>query len=155
MACLITALYLAMIIALYFNVSWTDSKLPNLIDHILQGSLNFAPTVNNTPNSSSSVLIIAAINAKIKGLPGLLNGCLIFAALSSANTALYVASRSLYGLTRDFSSSRHYGLKLASAFGRTSAARDIPAWAVLFSALVFFFIRSYHYLVIVPAASLL
>src|SRR6266536_4385778 len=77
--------YFVIVFMLYLNVSWQDPLLVSL------------PKRNTSP---SSIVMIAAMNAKIPMLPGFLNGCLIMAVVSAANTTLYVASRTLYGLTR-------------------------------------------------------
>ena len=45
---------------------------------------------------SRAVFVLAALKAEIAVLPGFLIGCIIFTILGSANTALYVASRTLF-----------------------------------------------------------
>lgn len=68
-------------------------------------------------------------------MPGFLNGCLIFAALSAANTSLYIASRALYGMTRAINPWKWFGwLKLLGTVWHKSG---VPMWALVASALSF------------------
>lgn len=52
-------------------------------------------------NASSSPFVIAFKTAEIKILPDFINGCLLIFVGSSANTNIYMGSRTLYGLARD------------------------------------------------------
>ncbi|ODV71576.1 uncharacterized protein CYBJADRAFT_131197 [Cyberlindnera jadinii NRRL Y-1542] len=52
-------------------------------------------------NASASPFVIAIKTAEIKVLPGFINGCLLIFVGSSANTDLYLGSRTLYGLAKD------------------------------------------------------
>jgi len=58
--------------------------------------------MNDDP--SIPILLLAPSEASIRVLPGFLAGCAMFCILSCANTALYVASRTLFGLTREIPS---------------------------------------------------
>lgn len=113
--------YFISIFLFYLNISWRDPLLASL------------PKRNSSP---SSIIMIAAMNAKIPILPGFLNSCLIMAIVSAANTALYVASRTLYGLTRGL---RHNGSLLSRCLCPlgTTNGRGVPIWALIVSALVF------------------
>lgn len=113
--------YLISVFMFYMNVSWKDSLLVSL------------PRRDSTP---SSVIMIVAMNAKIPRLPGFLNGCMIMALLSAANTSLYVASRTLYGLTRGMRIDGTWLNKWLYKLGTTNK-RGVPAWALLASALMF------------------
>lgn len=48
--------------------------------------------------ASASPFVIAIKNAKIKGLDHVINGCILLFVLSAANSDLYIASRTIYGL---------------------------------------------------------
>ncbi|EAU92901.2 amino acid transporter [Coprinopsis cinerea okayama7 len=50
--------------------------------------------------AASSPFVIAIQNAGIKGLPSLINACLLTSAWSAATSDLYTSSRALYGLAR-------------------------------------------------------
>jgi len=113
--------YLITVFMLYLNVSWIDPALSSLPDQ---------------NSSAASVAMIVAMNSGIPLLPGFLNACLIIVVLSSANTALYVASRSLYTLTRGLN---HDGVILERYINRlaTTNERGVPAFSVLVSGAMF------------------
>ncbi|ETN39238.1 uncharacterized protein HMPREF1541_05461 [Cyphellophora europaea CBS 101466] len=82
------------------NVSWQDQNLPQLFQQLLTPTdeLEFQKFADG-PNTSAAPLI-ALIRAEYSIIPTVVNACFIYSALSCANTALFVASRQLYGLTR-------------------------------------------------------
>jgi amino acid transporter len=82
-AYIISTIYLLSVGVFVLNVSWTDSDLPGLTDRKL-GS--FVPL---SPNSTTTVMIIVVKEAGKEQLAAFLNGCLIVAILSTANTSLY------------------------------------------------------------------
>jgi amino acid transporter len=83
------------------------------------------------------------MSANIPTLPGFLNGCLILAILSAANTALYVASRTLFGLTQEIDpNSRWWGW--VSKFSTTTHNRRVPAFALVASVLIFCWVPFLH-----------
>ena len=98
-AWLTTTIYFLSALGFYLNVPWFDPALPALSGRVMHGTTVFSPNTNST--QTSSVLVIAVLNASIPTLPGFINGCLVMAVLSAANTALYVSSRTLFGLTRE------------------------------------------------------
>jgi amino acid transporter len=52
----------------------------------------------NASSASASPFVVAITLAGIKGLPGFLNGCILLFVFSAANSDLYIASRTIYGL---------------------------------------------------------
>ncbi len=120
-ALVILVVYSISIFMFYLNVSWRDPLLISLPKR------SFSP---------SSIVMIAAINANIPTLPGFLNGCLFMAVISSANTSLYVASRTLYGLTRGFSPNGSWFERCLYKLGTTDK-RGVPALALFVSGTVF------------------
>ena len=62
--------------------------------------LAFANTTNTKsgPRASASPFVVAIKLAGIKYLPGILNACILLFTFSAANSDLYIASRTLYGL---------------------------------------------------------
>lgn len=91
----IVFLYLFCGIGEFLNVKWTDGDLPPLY-----GGINKDSAASNGPIARTrAIIVIAAFKAGYKKMAGFLNGCMIFSALSASNTALYVASRALYGMT--------------------------------------------------------
>ncbi|CAI6459680.1 AEL_HP2_G0025660.mRNA.1.CDS.1 [Saccharomyces cerevisiae] len=52
-------------------------------------------------SAAASPFVVAMVNANVKILPHVFNACVLLFVLSAANSDLYVASRSLYGLAAD------------------------------------------------------
>ena len=67
--------------------------------------------------ASASPFVVAAKLAGVKSLPGLINGCILVFVFSAANSDLYIASRTLYGLASDRS---------APAIFRRTDRRGVP-----------------------------
>ena len=118
---ILLVVYLITVFAFYLNVSWEDPLLVSL------------PERDSSP---SSIVMIAAMNAQIPMLPGFLNGCLIMALASAANTSLYVASRTLYGLARGLRKTGSWPNRLLCTLGTTND-RGVPAWSLIISSLIF------------------
>jgi amino acid transporter len=119
--------YFACVIAFYFNVSFKDPHLPgyHLRDGIAIGS-----------NSSTALILIAADNAGVEGLSSVLTVFLIIAVLSAANTALYVASRTLWGVACDFDAQLINSPNIFKRwFSRlsTTTPSKVPGWALFVS----------------------
>jgi yeast amino acid transporter len=116
------------------NVKWIDSDLP-----IEYGASNKNGTGSVVLNARSRALVVlAAQHAGYKALPGFLTGCMIFSVLSAANTALYVASRVLFGMTREIRNP-NWPYSWLQYFG-TVRRSGAPGWALVFSALSFFWL---------------
>ena len=124
----IFAIYMFSVIGQYLNVKWTSNALP----HLHTDSLD---PVEKSPYPTSAIFIIAALQAGYTKTAAFLNGCIIFSALSASNSGLYIASRTLYGLTRTVSP---YGwLKWVSKLGTVWHKNRVPMWALFFSAVAF------------------
>lgn len=127
----IFGLYVFILVGELMNVDWTNRALPQIY-----GGIDADYTgVRTEPSRSQAIVIIAALRAGSPKISGLLNGCMIFSALSASNTALYIASRSLYGMTRTISPWRWFAWlrELGTVWHRTG----VPMWALLVSALAF------------------
>jgi amino acid transporter len=100
-----TVLYTLATGAFVANISWQDQNLPQLFQQALTvitdpaAATSFAAFQPPAPETHAAPLI-AMYRVGYRFLPSFLNGCFIYSALSCANTALYVASRQLYGMTR-------------------------------------------------------
>lgn len=117
--------------------------LPSLEARIDQGPSVVQPSSNDT--SKYAVVVIAIKRADISVLPDILNGFLIMAVLSAANTALYVSSRTLFGLTRSLNPGSDYVLeRWLSRLGTTTPGTKIPGWASVISALSFCWVPFLH-----------
>lgn len=98
---------------------------------------------NKKSNSAAaSPFVVAISNAGIKTLPGILNGAVLIFVFSAANSDLYIASRTLFGLA-------HEG-KAPKIFTRTDK-RGVPIYAlglsVLFCLLAFLGVNTDSYTV--------
>ncbi|GAW21186.1 hypothetical protein ANO14919_107040 [Xylariales sp. No.14919] len=87
----------------------------------------------------SSVFVLAAKLHDSPGLASALNFFLVFTALSSALTNLYIASRALYGLATHLHRSDDKFLDILSFFGVTNH-EGVPIRAVMLSAILFIWV---------------
>ncbi|KAL9607551.1 MAG: hypothetical protein Q9167_007544 [Letrouitia subvulpina] len=118
-AYIILALYLFCAIGEFLNVEWTNKALPSKYIHVITNETKTQRS--STQIGSGAIIVVAAFEAGHKKIAGLLNGCLTFAALSAANSALYVASRVLYGMTRSIGPRSRFAIfrGLGSVWNRT------------------------------------
>ena len=77
-------------------------------------------------SAAASPFVVAIVNAKINILPHILNASILLFVFSAANSDLYIASRTLYGLASDGS---------APAIFRKTDRRGVPIYALFMSAL--------------------
>jgi amino acid transporter len=78
-----------------------------------------------TANASASPFVVAIKLAKIYALDHILNACLLVFIFSAANSDLYIASRTLYGLASNGS---------APAIFRKTSSKGVPLYALGLSA---------------------
>ena len=71
--------------------------------------------------ASASPFVVAVMNSRIKVLPGFMNACFLIFVLSSANSDMYIATRTLYGLAKEGNCHR--------IFARTDR-RGVPIYAL-------------------------
>ena len=134
-AYVVLALEFSVVLGEILNIAWTDPLLPQL-----EGQ----PDITGTGHSRA-VFILAALKAKIPGLPSFLTGCIIMSVLSAANTALYVASRTLFGLARKIEPTHHLWLmRWLSKLGTTTSITRVPAWSLLISLVSFCWLPLLH-----------
>ena len=134
-AYVVLVLEFSVVLGEVLNVEWKDPMLPQL-----QGQ----PDILGAGHSHA-VFVLAALNAEIPVLPAVLTGCIIFSILSSANTALYVASRTLFGLARKLEPTHHLRLmRWLSKLGTTTPNTKIPAWSLLVSLISFCWLPLLH-----------
>lgn len=126
------------------NIEWFNKDLPKFYfqDHVdvVPGSsaLGHIPWTFHNSSNSTAAPVIAALQAGIPILPGVLVGFIVYSGLSTANSALYVASRTLYGLTRDLDQldSRRV-VRFFAKLNTISPTTKIPVWALIVSTLAF------------------
>lgn len=97
-AYVVLALYLFGAIGEFLNVEWTDLNLP--LRYINPNIDSEDAGEHSARIGAGAIIVVAAFETGHKKMAGLLNGCIIFSALSTANSSLYIASRVLYGMTR-------------------------------------------------------
>ena len=96
----VLAIYLFCVIGQYLNIYWRDPALPKQYNNPQPRIQSRQTDLQSETFGSQAIVVIAALRAKDHNIAGFLNGCMMFSALSAANTSLYIASRVLYGMTR-------------------------------------------------------
>ena len=116
--------YLLSVLSYYLNVSWEDETLPSMFSRSSRDA-----------TLGKSIIMIATTNSGIPIAPGFLNICLIGAVFSAANTTLYVASRTLFGIAKglDPRNEDSWFERKLSCFGATNPNSKVPQRAVLLS----------------------
>ncbi|KAK2036504.1 hypothetical protein LZ31DRAFT_483608 [Colletotrichum somersetense] len=115
------------------NFKRDDCRLPRL-------SWLQQPGCDRPENSTTSPFIIITEGAPIGHV---FNGFILFTVLSCANTNLYVASRTLFGLTHNLPGNG-WIVRWLAWFGETDSRR-VPLRAMAFSALAFFWVPFLQY----------
>jgi amino acid transporter len=110
------------------NVEWNDENLPQL-------SWLGSPSEKDGKFKTDSGFVISAVMSGIPGLADLITAIIFVTAVFSANTNLYVASRTLFGLTRRIQGD---GWRIFAFFGKTNNYQ-VPVRAMLLS-LVFMWV---------------
>ena len=136
-------IYLLLLLMMSFDVYWQDPSLPpfygiTLIDR--QNTLQRGDPGYSVESRSnfSPVLVLVVQHAEIEGLAGFLTATLIFLAYNTAIVALYVASRTLHGITRDINFNSSFLIKRWIAYlSITTNSHRVPSVALFVSAVVF------------------
>jgi yeast amino acid transporter len=125
------------------NVEWFNESLETLLSQSLVNVTSPDTNLGHTPMFIGTVYpvvaapIIAALQVNATKIAGFLTGLLVYSGLSSANVALYVASRTLYGLTRNIDSTNRGWLSIFAIFGVVTPRTRIPIWSLLISTIIF------------------
>lgn len=90
-------------------------------------ALIFANKQSSKTGASASPFVVAIIESGIRKLPGFINACILIFVFSAANSDLYIATRTLYGLAKEGNSH--------PIFARTDR-RGVPIYALGLSALI-------------------
>jgi amino acid transporter len=123
------------------NIPWNDPQLPRI-------SWVTGPEEESV-GSTASAFVLVAEASRVPGLAGTLNVFLMFTALTCANTNLYVASRSLFSLTRslDGGVGSPWYTRIFAYFGKTNN-RKVPLRALVascvFAWIPFLYLASEH-----------
>lgn len=162
LAWMVTVIYILTTLVFVLNVGWNDSSLPKFYNQglaDLTGNVISPTVITRTMHENRGVTaaalnisrahsapVIAVIRAQMSILPGIITACFIYSALSAANTALYVASRALFGLTRDIQIERGSGriIRAIAKMATVESRTESPWWALLFSGLILFWLPFVH-----------
>lgn len=133
---IITIAYVLAGVLASFNIHRSDSRLPRLSWQT--SSIEARNSEKSIHPPTKSVFVIIAEDANLPPLETVINVFLVFTALTCACTNLYVASRTLFGLTTrlDYSPDQPLILRFLAWFGKTNRFR-VPMRAVIFSAVSF------------------
>ncbi|KAK0753681.1 amino acid permease/ SLC12A domain-containing protein, partial [Schizothecium vesticola] len=124
----IFVLYFLCSLGIALTVRWDDP-------HLTQPLVSLS-----NPRSNSATIIAIAKDPRLRLTPisGFLNGCLIMSTVSAAAVSLYIAGRTLYGLS--YSVSLRGGNWISAAFKGLSSvwrATNVPAIALFVSVVAF------------------
>jgi len=129
------------------NIEWVNQNLAQFEGQSLVNITDQAADLGHVPRNAdilpdlhgtTSTPIIAVAEAGLKVLPGVLIGFLVYSGVSCASTALYVASRTLYGLTRNLKYNSDSVFERSFAhLNLVSGTARVPSWAIGLSALIF------------------
>ncbi|OJJ46050.1 hypothetical protein ASPZODRAFT_67618 [Penicilliopsis zonata CBS 506.65] len=111
---------------LTLNIQWNDIRLPRISWASTKGT---ATAQSTGPSNPDSGFVVSAYLSKVPGLANMFTIVLMITALTAANTNLYVASRTLFGLTRKIDGARW---KWLGFFGRTNRYQ-VPVRAMFIS----------------------
>lgn len=135
--------YIAYVIFLFYflctiggalTVPWTAPYLPPIF-----GVAGSSSAGLDSPPRSANWVVNVTLAAGYNDFAGFLNGCFIFSVLSTSNTALYIASRTLYGLTREIPDSNILG-RILNRLSLVVRQTGVPAAALLFTSVFFFWL---------------
>ncbi|KAI8629048.1 amino acid transporter [Xylariaceae sp. FL1651] len=126
-------MYIFATVAIALTVNWDNPALPAPFSGIIRDPPgSSAPMSSSGAGQSSSVVVIAIMERSQTGA-AIVNGALVFSVLSAANTSLYIASRTLYGLTyriRGRSAISKLLKKLSTVWEVTGAPAAALFWSV-------------------------
>ncbi|KAJ5090600.1 hypothetical protein N7532_009284 [Penicillium argentinense] len=145
-----SAIFMSVIIAAAYTITGFLSTLDIPRSHCGLPTLSWLSAddslqANCAFSGSNAALVIIAAESNIPHLPDIFNCFLVFTCLTAANTNLYIASRALFGLASRLEGDKNlrWHLRICAWFGKTNDHR-VPLRALLFSALVFWWIPYLH-----------
>jgi yeast amino acid transporter len=147
-AWIITFIYLFVAIPGALAVPWGNRFLPELepkpAARPQKEVVSPIPPIKNGCQPYYPLIVVAAYRYGSKAAAYYFNACIVYFCISAANTALYVASRTLYGLMREDQPRDLYNLPWTQKIiqspwilGRVSPRSHVPQWSLLASGLAF------------------
>lgn len=89
------------VLIMYFAYAWAEvASVSSTDDNLDRISDDIGQTRPNSNTTTSAILILVATNAGYQGMKSAFTIIVICSGFSASNIALYVASRTLYGLSR-------------------------------------------------------
>ena len=130
----VVSLYFMCAVGEFLNVGWTCESLPDVLGINGTSVITAGKSpCDNPPRRTVAIIVIAARG--YGHAPGLFNAFMIFACLSAANSSLYIASRTLYSMTRTINPWRRFSI--LKALGTVWHKTGVPMWALLCSFISF------------------
>jgi amino acid transporter len=153
-AYIICAIYMISLCGIAASVEWFNPNLPqflsqDLVNITINAELDIyqlIPLLGHIPHrwvllpnlhNVTAAPAVAAMEAGSSRLPGVLIAFIIFSGIVTANTALYVSSRTLYGLTRELKQDDNIFYRSVAKLNTVSPKTRIPYWALGVSCLIF------------------
>ena len=138
---IVGAIYVLGALLVSFDVDWDDPQLPRLNWLTIKGALVNGLSLTSPTTKPDSAFVIAAHNSIMAGSQKLANAitaCIIFTAFWTANTTLYISSRTLFSLTKGIQDGPDspFLLKFLAYFGKTNHRR-VPMRAIIASSCFF------------------
>lgn len=146
----VCVLYVAVVATFVSNVSWDDPRLPQIFN---QTAKDAAPITahaiaprDTSGHRSQALPIIALIETGNSTLASVLTAILMYSGLSAANTALYVASRTLYGFARNREPGDHADIIRRMIFRLSDVVSwtGVPLWGALLPAAILYWLPFIH-----------
>ena len=144
-AYVVLIIYAVTVGAISANIEWFDQNLPQFYSQSLisvngtdVNTLGHRPIVDQTRGLLGTTIapVVATLEAGLSYVPlaSVLLGFLVYSALSCANVNLYVASRTLYGLTRDLDiNSKNWFESFFAHLNVVTPRWRVPIWSVIAS----------------------
>jgi yeast amino acid transporter len=154
-AYIICAIYMISLGGIAASVEWFNPNLPqflsqDLVNITINAELDIyqlIPLLGHIPHSwvvlpnlhnITAAPAVAAMEAGSSRLPGVLIAFIIYSGIVTANTALYVSSRTLYGLTRVLmQDNNNIFYRSFAKLNTVAPTTRIPYWALGASCLIF------------------
>jgi yeast amino acid transporter len=141
----ISGLYFVCFLLETVVVPWYNKHLPSLQERAATQDCPNDPWP--TGQGFYAIVVIAARQYCSISAGWFFNACIIYFCVSASNTALYVASRTIFGLTREIDRLENpsWYLKVFAYLGVTTPFAQVPHWALLVSAIAFCWLPALQY----------
>jgi amino acid transporter len=141
----VSSLYFVCFLLEAVVVPWSNKHLPSLHERTVAQDCPNGPWPRG--QGFYAVVVIAARRYCSTGAGWFFNAAIIYFCVSAANSALYVASRTIFGLTREINRRENpsWYLRVFAYLGVTTPFAQVPHWALLISAIAFCWLPALQY----------